>query len=44
MTDVFDTLVIMNHCRRDKEAKCHSNLKNRINVRVTLPQPNVLRL
>jgi len=32
MPDVFDTIVITNHYRRDQEAKCHSNLKNRTNV------------
>jgi hypothetical protein len=34
MPDVFDTIVITNHCRGDQEAKCHSNLKNRTNVRI----------
>jgi hypothetical protein len=33
MPDVFDTFVITNHYRGDQEAKCHSNLKNKTNVR-----------
>ena len=32
--DVFDVIVITNHCWRDEEAECHSNLTNRTNVRI----------